>query len=332
MSIYAKVILDSLSPTGDRLTTLELNFQRFILSEFNTHRKFSRNSASSRAIPIEKQIAEINRNPAMPIEFGSNQSGMQAGPPLEGEERMEAIQVWLNAADSAIDMATALLKLGVHKQVTNRLLEPFMWHRVIVSSTEWDNFFGLRISELAQPEIHALAKAMKDAIDASAPKLLFPGEWHTPYIQEDEYNSDLSQDQLCKISAARCGRVSYLTHDGRRSYEDDLKLFDRLTSADPMHASPLEHVARPLARKEVPAGNFDGWRQLRHEILFNENVVIANSLPWGFLIGLTDTVARTLTEDSFTFYVSELPAYDKLIKDANYVVVRGGIVTGVYET
>lgn len=267
--VKAKVILDSISLHGYRLTTFEVTFHRFILAEFNTHRVFSRNSASSRAIPIHKQIQRLVDEPAIPVEFGTNQKGMQAGPPLEGSELREAEDTWLDARDEAIRAAIKLDELGVHKQVVNRLLEPFMWHTVIVTSVDYDNFFHQRCSPLAQPEIEKAADAMLEAYRASTPEEMGFGAWHTPYILEEEYDQLGLHDRL-KISAARCARVSYLTHDGRRDLQADLSLYERLVTADPPHWSPLEHVATPSAGLRLPLGNFPGWEQLRHSHLSKE--------------------------------------------------------------
>lgn len=282
MALEAKVILDSVSPEEIRLTTMEVTYHRMIHSEFMTHRAKSRNSASSRAIPIEKQIKKIKEEIAMPVEFGSNQGGMQAGPPLEGWELHKAKMAWIKAAERAVESAEELLELGVHKQVTNRILEPFMWHTVIVTSVDYQNFFGLRCHPDAQPEIRAIAELMKEAYDLSNPKELGWDDWHTPYIQPDEVSS-MFIDEACKISAARCARVSYLTHDGVRDHSADYKLFDRLISAMPRHDSPLEHVATPFYEWGTlsPRGNFiefrewkdktglyapKGWAQLRHNL------------------------------------------------------------------
>lgn len=269
----AKIILDSISPEGHRLTTMEVTFHRFVLAEFNTHRMFSRNSASSRAIPVKKQIERIRENPAIPVEFGTNQPGMQAGPPLEGHALETAILDWKAAAAQAVRWAEDLMEQGVHKQVANRLLEPFMWHTVIVTATEWDNFFGLRANPMAQPEIRVAAEMMLDAYKNSTPTRLEYGEWHTPYIQPEEYE-EFNLDLRKQVSAARCARVSYLTHDGVRDVDKDLELFARLTEASPPHASPLEHVATPqllappmdgpFAAAPVHLGNLIGWSQLRH--------------------------------------------------------------------
>lgn len=273
-AISAKIIADSIS-YGNRLTTMEVTFNRFILSEFNTHRLFSRNSASSRAIPIEKQIEKIKYDCAFPVEFGTNQSGMQAGPPLVGEKEQEARKIWQESADLAVEQANKLMELGVHKQITNRILEPFMWHTVIITATNFEGFFDQRMSKLAQPEIEVLAIEMFRVYNESKPKLLLKREYHLPYIQEDEFNKyDLYN--LRKISAARCARVSYLTHDGKRDINKDLDLYNMLTTAKPPHWSPLEHVATPCTEnvqnihgvKYPKIGNFTGWVQLRHEDKF----------------------------------------------------------------
>ena len=264
----AKIILDSISPAGHRLTTMEVVMHRFVLAEFNTHRMFSRNSASSRAIPVKKQIERVMNDPAIPLSWPSERPGMQGGAQTEDVDLARAI--WIDARDCAVEIATQLGDIGVHKSVTNRLLEPFMWHTVIVSSTEWSNFFGLRCNPLAQPEIQAAAYAMRDVYEKSTPTELSINEWHMPYLQNEDYDV-LRLGEMKKVSASRCARVSYLTHDGIKSYEADLKLYDQLTSADPPHASPLEHVATPCTHwggtwedRDAHEGNFFGWDQLRH--------------------------------------------------------------------
>lgn len=259
----AKVIKDSVSPTGHRLLTMEVTMHRYVLAEFNTHRVFSRNSASSRAIPTSKQLERVRETPANPIEFGANQPGMQAEDVLSDDDADTASAIWTAARKFAANAAEDLAKLGVHKQVVNRLLEPFMWHTVIVTSTEWDGFYKQRVSPLAQPEIKAAASLMLEAHLASTPVELDYEEWHTPYILDDE---DFDTETAKKISAARCARVSYLTHDGVRDPDKDLELFARLVEADPPHASPLEHVATPGDFVEPNTlGNLRGWSQLRHD-------------------------------------------------------------------
>jgi thymidylate synthase ThyX len=269
MSTSAKVIADSVTINNHRLTTLEVVMHRFVLAEFNTHRVFSRNSASSRAIPLKKQIDRVKMNIALPVSWPAEQSGMQGGDELKPNQVDEARHVWAEARDDAIYHATRLGQLGVHKSIANRLLEPFMWHTVIVSSTEWANFFRQRCSPLAQPEIREAAEAMRDAISASTPFILGPKNWHMPYIYDNDRDECDSYADLPMISVARCARVSYLTHDGKRSLDEDLKMYHRLIEADPPHASPLEHVARPNNPGEdgLRMGNFKGYRQMRHEVL-----------------------------------------------------------------
>lgn len=261
----AKVVADSYGPHGIRLTTMEVTFHRFVLAEFNTHRMFSRNSASSRAIPVRKQIDRVENDLAFPLLWPKEQKGMQGGEELSADDEAFARSVWMKARDAATTWSWLLSQLGVHKSVVNRLLEPFMWHTAIVSSTEWDNFWRQRCSPLAQPELRAAAEAMKIAYATSQPKFVDFDEWHLPYVQEDE-RDEYPVDVLAKISAARCARVSYLTHDGIRDTDKDLELFERLVTAEPPHASPLEHVATPRIPDGLP-GNFYGWKQLRHELL-----------------------------------------------------------------
>jgi thymidylate synthase ThyX len=302
MPFDAKVLADSVSPAGHRLTTLEATFPRFVLAEFNTHRVFSRNSASSRAIPIAKQLRRVLEDPYMPIEFGSNQPGMQAGPALEGERRKAAESEWLRARDDAVRRVLGLVTdpdtasgdllavldqvedatrtkerpeawLNVHKQVANRLLEPFMWHTVIVTATEWDNFWNLRCHPDAQPEIRLVAERMRDASLSSQPEELGEGEWHLPLVRPEDRDEEASIEDLIKVSAGRCARVSYLTHAGVRDLKADVQLHDRLLESG--HMSPLEHPARPLTASELSesewSGNFRGWRSYRKEIAGEAN-------------------------------------------------------------
>jgi thymidylate synthase ThyX len=261
----AHVLADSLSPAGVRLTTLEVTFPRIVLAEFNTHRVFSRNSASSRAIPFNKRVQALQDDPFIPVYWGANQPGMQADSELSVEDRREAINYWLAARDEAITWAERMAALGVHKQIVNRLLEPFLWHTVIVTATEWANFFALRISHEAQPEIRVAAELMRDAMDKSTPTELGAYEWHLPLIQPDEMEwAKENPDQALKVSTGRCARVSYLTHGGVRDINEDIKMHDRLLQNG--HMSPFEHQARPLEAVGAFSGNFRGWQQYRKTI------------------------------------------------------------------
>ena len=101
-----KVIADSISESGKRITTFQLKYPRFIHSEVMTHRVFSRNASSSRAIPVKKMIEQVRNNPAMPIHWGANQSGMQAKNELNECFRKEVGRVWLGTAEDCVYQAT----------------------------------------------------------------------------------------------------------------------------------------------------------------------------------------------------------------------------------
>ena len=263
-----KIIADSISEAGKRITTIQMKFHRFVLAEFNTHRMFSRNFSSSRAIPTKKLLDQVRNDPAMPVWWGKNQAGMQAPEELDGPTKQQARGAWREAAVSAAYEADRLVGMGVHKQIVNRLIEPFVWVNGIVTSTEWDNFFALRCHPDAQPEIQALAYMMRDAMDASEPWKLAEGQWHLPYITQDELQDNFEKQStlLTKISAARCCRVSYDKQDGLSpDVEEDLLLFERLAGSVPIHASPLEHQASPFESPYTRSGNFIGWSQFRHE-------------------------------------------------------------------
>lgn len=254
-----KMLADSVNTVGNRLITMELTYPRFIHSELLTHRMFSRNSASSRAIPVEKMIRNVRENPVIPIHWGANQSGMQADSELSSDDQEFAKLEWLSARDTAIFRAERLLELGLHKQIANRLLEPWMWITVIVSTTSFEHFRRLRCHPAAEPHFQKLAGMMSESYDASTPKLLQDGEWHLPLTGFDGDDS-LSLEGLIQVSVARCARVSYLTHDGYRDVSADLGLFERLRSNG--HWSPFEHAAE--ANSQIGrCGNFDGFIQCR---------------------------------------------------------------------
>lgn len=252
----AQVIADSVNPTGQRITTMLLRYPRFIHAEFMTHRVFSRNASSSRAIPVSKIIADVEENPVIPVHWGKNQRGMQAREEIEDRGRARA--EWLAAAQDAVKHARRLSELGVHKQVVNRILEPFSSIAVLVTATEWDNFFRLRAHPDAQPEMKTLAYCMLDAYHNSRPDEREVGDWHIPF--GDRMPEGLSLRDQVRVATARCARLSYRTHDGDVSLERDLELHDRLEAAG--HWSPFEHcaVAQPHAG---PCANFRGWMSYR---------------------------------------------------------------------
>ena len=260
--ITAKVIADT-TYNEHRVTTLELEYPRYIHSELMTHRVFSRNAASSRAIPISRMIELIKSNKQVPMWTGK-QSGMQ-GATVDDLTKKLATDVWDNAMHNAIASATALDKLGIHKQNANRLLEPFQTMKTIITGTDWDNFFKLRIHPAAQPEIQMLAEAIKIAIDESEPIDCsnIAGFWHLPYMKLSDVTR-MGWDKAKKISASCCAQVSYRKLD--TSDDKALGIFDKLISGDIIHGSAFEHICRPMEPEEKQVGNLTGFRQYRHDI------------------------------------------------------------------
>jgi thymidylate synthase ThyX len=274
VAYHAEVLLDSVSPSGQRLTTFVLRFPRFVLSEFNTHRMFSRNASSSRAIPTTKLMQQLREDPVIPVEWGRNQSGMQARDVLDTETAHAAEAEWLQARDAALAHAEQLRAIGVHKQIVNRVLEPWMWTSVIASSTTYDNFFTLRCHADAQPEIKRLADLMRAAFDASTPVARAAGEWHLPFAGPDD--DALPIEERKQVSVARCARVSYLTHVGTRDIEADRRLYRQLLDAG--HWSPFEHVAM-AAPDGARFNNFTGWQAYRHQMEQAQTLVMSEVAP-----------------------------------------------------
>lgn len=272
--ISASIIADSLNEHGQRLTTFVLCFPRIVLAEFNTHRMLSKNSASSRAIPFEKMLKMVQDNSFIPIKWMKDHKGMQ------GTEYITDLggylkDGWLTARDLAVNQAKYLDSIGLTKQICNRLLEPFMWHTVIVTGSEWENFFALRANDQAEIHIQDLAYKMLEAYNTNEPKQLKAGEWHIPFGDkfhgERVYNlvSDLGfngndaiimEEFRVKIATARCARVSYLNFEGKDDYQADIKLHDTLLKSG--HFSPTEHCAMAMDNSDW-YGNFQGFKQYR---------------------------------------------------------------------
>lgn len=271
----AKIIADSVNPNGDRLTTMVIQFHRFILPEVNTHRMLSKNTSSSRAIPVNKLLEQVEEIEAYPLFWGANCKGMSAKQELSEQDQRKAKMIWRHARLMAITQVKALMAIGesgVHKQTANRLLEPFLTTTMIISGTNqpssWQNFFNQRCHESAQPEIQALANAMKAAYDASIPIKKVAGQWHAPFLDDltcNELYNELSEDQIKAVSVGRCARVSYLNHNGDRNIQDDIKLHDRLLISTPPHLSPFEHCAMALGTSEARA-NFTGFEAYRYQL------------------------------------------------------------------
>lgn len=261
---YVRILADSINPCGNRLTTFECRYWRAIHAEMLTHRAFSRNSASNRAIPIEKVIEAVQNDPAMPVYWGSYKAGMQAGPEIAYPNKFLAQTHWQVARNEAVAQAKQLVELGLHKQIVNRLLEPFQFITTIITATEYGNFFKLRCHKDAQPEIKWVADEMYKLYVLSNPIPLDVGQWHQPLLKFDDSIDTLGDvEKLNQLSIARCARVSYLTHDGKRSLDKDYELFNRLLESK--HLSPFEHVAVALSEPKQCA-NFVGWQSYRNKL------------------------------------------------------------------
>ena len=261
----AKVLADSTNLCGNRLITMEMTYPRFIHAEHLRHRMFSFNVASSRAIPVEKMIEQVEKNPVIPIHWGKAQKGMQAYEVLDWEAAKRCECEWLLARRGAVRTVRDMLACGLHKQIANRLLEPWMWCTVICTGNlgAWNNFWALRCHPEAEPHMQTIAEHTREAANASETDRLFEGDWHLPLIGF-EGDDQLSASDAVKVSAGRCARVSYLTHDGTRNVQADIDLCQRLVTSK--HFSPTEHQARCWEGVTAPdaSGNLGlGWVQFR---------------------------------------------------------------------
>lgn len=331
----AKTILSSISPDGIILTTMEITCHRFVLAELNTHRAFSRNAASSRAIPTKKIRERVEFEPAYPVVWGSNKAGMQAGEPLEVDDEIRAREIWDYLRRASLFGHKLLEDIGLHKQWANRILEPWMWVTDIVSFTDIDNFFWQRCDVMAQPEFKAVADEMQREYFTAKPKLLDYGQWHLPYIQSSEkveireYAENRYKDEpithskysekyteivdklesiyLKAISTARCARVSYLNHNGVRSIEDDIDMHDNKLKAY-YHPSPFEHVATPCPEVgKIKSAN------MMYENLDTHNDWQIRCKKWGNFYGW-DQYRKELENENRQNFVPNLP---ELQGDAN---------------
>lgn len=258
-NITAKVICDSVSPDGVRITTLEIEYPRFIHGEFMTHRTLSKNSSSSRAIPIQKMLDQIESNMALPIYWGKNKSGMQAVEEVSKFDEAKSVLNWERSFNYTKERVLDMVDIGLHKQVPNRLTEPFQMMKVVVTGTDWDNFFNLRIHPDAQPEICMLAYKIYKAMEESDPVKLRVRDWHLPYVNIgwngrgdityfNENFDVIDLEDAIKISASCCAQVSYRNTD--MSLEKADKIFNMLIKSDVLHASCFEHLATPIVENE----------------------------------------------------------------------------------
>lgn len=256
------MICDSISPKGARISTLELVYPRYIHCELLAHRIFSRNAASSRATPVNVTLHEVRNDPVFFDYVGCNQRGMVAGEAINESDLAAFQQEWFELAAYVANKAESWAsRYNIHKQNINRVLEPWLRIRTLVTGTEWDNFFNLRCSKLAQPETHSLAMAIQSVMNASTPVCR---NLHLPYITSDELShlDEMDMEPAVKCSVARCARISYARMDGKKTtIDEDLALHDRLLEAG--HMSPFEHVAAAQKSKTF-YDNFVGWASCRY--------------------------------------------------------------------
>jgi len=266
--INAKIIKHSINPANEDIVTWELEYHRFIHAEFMTHRDFSRNASSSRAIPIWKMIKHAWTNMAIPTHWGKKQKGMQAAQEVNPFAQTMGKIIWIFTGLCVSLMVLLMKGLGVHKQVANRMLEPWTHIKVVMTTTKHGNWFLLRDHRDAQPEIRQLAKQMRQKLAESTPERLEWGEWHLPYLTSYD-KSILTLSKQLKVSTSCCAQVSYRLLD--TSVAKAIAIFNRLVNADVKHASPFEHPAQAV--ENGGTGNFTGTGWMQYRKLLEDGLV-----------------------------------------------------------
>lgn len=245
---------------GVQLRTFEVSYPRTIHAELMTHRLFSRNAASSRAIPISKMIGDIVADPYVPEFWGKNQSGMQAGEDISSDLQDIARSKILEHLHASVRLVSELQELGLHKQLCNRYLEPWMFITIILTTSSLEHFKRLRVHEAAEPHFRKIAAMICESDVATPPVFLPTGSWHLPLVGLHPDDFDFSIEDQIKLSTGRCARVSYMTHDGKREPEKDIALHDTLSTNG--HWSPFEHQCQSKGNT-VNYGNIRGYLPYR---------------------------------------------------------------------
>ena len=248
-----KVLLDSVNPyTNVRLTTLHCVYPQFIHQQVLTHRMFSRNSSSLRAISFDRADSEFDTvYPTWTLE----KKGMQ-GPLVEDFKTKLMADCIVDEMDNFVSSRCARLEeLGIHHQDINNYLRPFQNIHTVITATDFENFFQQRLHESTKPDMQRLAQLIYDALEESKPEETI---WHTPLIS-DLLESTYTNKQLELISAARLARISYFKWQD--DPQKDLELAKKLIENN--HPSPFEHIAFAQQDNEY-YGNFKSWKQLRH--------------------------------------------------------------------
>lgn len=289
------------------MTTFELVYPRYIHSEVMTHRVFARNAQSSRAVPVNKTLV-VNEQPVTPIVYGLNKTGMSSSELLSGWKLVAAKFVWSIAAKTAKLFSKTLSKLGLHKQWANRVTEPFSTIKVIITATDFANFFWLRLdADAAQPEIVALAEQMKMAYDYSIPQQLDANHWHMPYVTTkidenrkqtfyDVEGLEISPDTALKVSASCCAQVSFRNLD--ETLTKALEVYDKLFSATKPHLSPTEHQGCVMPIE-----------------YYNPKTGLSSGFPFGATELTKDGKYKSGNLTGFVQYRQVLEAADKMLKD-----------------
>lgn len=262
MGYSCKVVADSIGPAGVRLTTLEVSYPLFVHAEHLRHRVFSFSVASNRAIPTKRILSQVIRDPVIPVWFGKNQGGMSAREELTGWRLWLARRMWLAGRWPAIALSWLLLRIGLHKQLANRVLAPWQWVTLLVTGTDWSNFFALRCHPDAQPEMRVIAEMMRDAMAKSEPKYMANRQWHLPLCDGHEW-WNLLDTQKCMVSAARCARASSEKH--REVFDWRVEVSKAEGHMANGHFSLFEHQAQAMPTADRVA-NLRGWRSFRSTI------------------------------------------------------------------
>lgn len=261
--VSATIIADSIGSNGIRLTTFQVRVPKFLLQEIARHRVLSLSFNSSRAIPAKMMRERVNTDPCEPLFWGSNRPGMSAESELTGWRLKLAKIIWRSHTKITLLAHYLLEKIGLHKQHVNRKLEADLWVDGVISATDWDNLFELRIHFDAQPEFRELAAILRGLLSFNTPSVLPLSAWHLPYISDYErqiYTSEILRD----LSASRCARVSYGLPDF--DYQKDIIRARKLKTSNPPHYSPFEHIAQSMYLSNYRSGNYRGWHQYRKTI------------------------------------------------------------------
>jgi len=285
--IKAKIVQDSSLPTGERLITFNLRYGRIIHSELLRHRAASHSVKSSRAIPTKKYRKEAKTNPYIPVKFGTNQKGMQAGKQTSATASFGK-KIWRMSANFACLAHSLMEKANIHKEVANRILEPYVWveETLTIEHDALLEIAALRIHPDAQEDIRKVVEEMMYEVENSTPLILDENQWHVPYVirqvngnmvYKDNDGKNLTLDEAIICSAARCARSSYANHDNSTTtYQNDQGLANKLIGSTPMHLSPFEHQARPFLNVEE---KYEYSSNFRH--FFQQRKAIEKSL-WQF--------------------------------------------------